>query len=178
VRDNVGTGITAAPAQGELPGILVNSLFLRNVTTGNTAGSGISVGAGNSGNVLIANRSTNNLRGISLNGAIGTMVAGNLMRDNVLDARDLAPGQNTWIGNRCLTDEPAGTLCTAPVPTAGLAPPAPILTSSVPVRPKVDGSRWPCLKVPYFEIDPDGTGAWSWLTVLAPDAPPGTYCGA
>lgn len=47
-------------------------------------------------------------------------------------------------------------------------------TSTPSPTPTVDESGWPCLKV----LVPDWDGTWVWITVVAPDAPPGTFCGA
>jgi len=53
------------------------------------------------------------------------------------------------------------------------------VNSSAPsTTPPVDASGWPCLKVPVWDWDPVDGGAWVWITVVAPDAPPGTFCGA
>ena len=141
--------------------------------------SGLFLGLGNDNNVLLANTSTGNARGINLSGATGTAVAANSMTGNsVVDARDAAlPGQNTWIANRCVKDDPVGALCNRPA--ASTAARATVTTTMpvVPVRPQVE-SRWPCLRIPVWDVDPVDGGAWAWFTVVAPDAPAGTYCGA
>ena len=174
-RNNAGTAISSLGS-----GNVGRSLLYRNVLTGNV-GSGIFLGVGDDGNALIGNQSTNNARGINLGGATSTLVVGNTMSGNTLvDARDAASVQNIWIANRCNNADPA-TLCSAPAAasaataqgaqTASTAPPV------VSARPKVGQSRWPCLQVPVWDVDPVDGGTWVWITVVAPDAPAGTYCG-
>ena len=168
LRDNVGSAFTSVPPATGLPGNLINSLLYRNVMTGN-GGSGAFLASGNDGNVLFGNRSDDNARGITLGGALNTFVLDNSMRGNSdVDARDLAlPGKNSWIANRCATDDPVGTLCAAAATTL----------VQVPARPSVDEAHWPCLRVPVWQAEPGG-GDWTWLTLSAPDAPAGTFCGA
>ena len=177
VHDVYGSGMSTGG-----PGNITQSLYLRNTIQNNVA-SGFYLGLGNDDNVLLANTSTGNLRGINLDGAAGTLVIGNTLLGNTLiDARDAAtPGTNTWIANRCVTDNQAGALCTAPTgpaTTMAARAPATTVTPLVPARPRVDQSRWPCLRVPVWDVDPVDGGAWVWITVVAPDAPAGTYCGA
>jgi hypothetical protein len=47
------------------------------------------------------------------------------------------------------------------------------MSTSTPTS-TVDSSGWPCLKV----LVQDWDGTWVWITVVAPDAPSGTFCGA
>ena len=184
---NSGSGInvTLPETVDEQPN-LSHGLIYRNEMTGGT-GSGIVVTPGNNDNVLVNNRAIDNDRfGIFLAAVpdfpnvSGTVAVGNTLLGNTLaDARDDNWGENTWVGNRCVTQLPTDAdICSgAPAArTAAASPPARALT--IPRTPAVNTSTWPCLKVPYFEMDPDGTGVWSWITVVAPDAPPGTYCGS
>ena len=177
-RNNVGTAISSR-GSGDGVGNVGRSLLYRNVLTGN-GGSGIFLGVGDDGNALIANQSTNNARGINLGGANSTLVVRNTMSGNILiDARDAAPDQNIWIANRCNNADPA-TLCSAPAAASAAAAQGARTASTAPqvvsARPKVNQSRWPCLQVPVWDVDPVG-GGWAWITVVAPDAPAGTYCG-
>jgi parallel beta-helix repeat protein len=125
----------------------------------------------------LGNTSSRNLRGILLGGATGMTVLRNTLTDNrEIDARDTLPNQNTWIRNRCSTDDPGGALC-AKSPTPGTPAASPV-TAFAPVAPPVDSSHWPCLAVPTWDVDPIGGGAWITISVVAPDAPAGTICGA
>ena len=191
VHDNPSAGITTASLlPGEL-GNITRSLYYRNTTIDNLA-TGLFVGPGNDGNVLIGNTSNNNARGIFLNGAVGTVVLANTMTGNTdADARDALPGENTWIANRCVKEDNPGTLCALP---AGPSPTSDVSsgtssgasagtagrgsTAVVPRRPAVDQRGWPCLRVPVWDVDPIDGGAWVWITVVAPDAPAGTFCGS
>ena len=177
LHDNLGSGVRVEiPAAGR-PANLTSSLLFRNTADSNGV-NGFAVTAGNDGNVLLDNRSTNNGRyGIALLGADNAVVAANTMKGNGrADAHDDAVGQNRWIGNVCGTDEPVGALCNTPA--AATATTAQSATTTVPAPPKVGQSRWPCLRVPVWDVDPLDGGGWVWITVLAPDAPAGTYCGA
>ena len=191
VHDNPSAGITTASLlPGEL-GNITRSLYYRNTTIDNLA-TGLFVGPGNDGDVLIGNTSNNNARGIFLNGAVGTVVLANTMTGNTdADARDARPGENTWIANRCVKEDDPGTLCavsTGPSPTSGAlaaassgasaGTPGRGSTADVPRRPAVDQRGWPCLRVPVWDVDPIDGGAWVWITVFAPDAPAGTFCGS
>jgi len=181
VHDVYGPGISTGVQQPGEPGNVTRSLFLRNTLQNNVLASGLFLGPGNDGNVLLANTSTGNLRGINLLGATGTLVIGNTLLGNTLvDARDIDSSHNTWIANRCVTDDPHGALCTAPTGAATTMAARGSTTKAtplVPTRPNVDQSRWPCLRVPVWDVDPVDGGAWVWITVVAPDAPAGTYCG-
>ena len=184
---NSGSGINVTfPDTVEDQPNLSHGLIYRNEMTGGT-GSGIVVASGNNDNVLVNNRAIDNGRfGIFLAAVpdyptvSGTVAVGNTLLGNKLaDARDDNWGENTWVGNRCVTQLPTDADICSGAPTARIAaasPPSRALT--IPRTPAVNTSTWPCLKVPYFEMDPDGTGVWSWVTVVAPDAPPGTYCGS
>jgi len=70
------------------------------------------------------------------------------------------------------TDDPVGRLCATGRPAGAAAP------TAIPPAPAVDRSRWPCLRVPVWDIDPVDGGAWMMVSVVAPDAPAGTFCGA
>ena len=175
LRDSLGSGVRVEiPAAGR-PANLTSSLIYRNAADDNAV-NGFAVTVGNDGNVLLANQSTNNGRyGIALLGAANTTVVGNSMSGNGrADAHDDAVQQNRWIANTCVTDEPVGAICTA----AAAGTTTTKATPTVPARPKVDRSRWPCLRVPVWDVDPIDGGAWVWITVPAPDAPAGTFCGA
>ena len=164
----------------------------KNSTTVNNLATGLFVGPGNDGNVLIGNTSNKNARGIFLNGAVGTVVLANTMTGNTdADARDALPGENTWIANRCVKEDNPGTLCALPAgpsatsdvssgtssgASAGTAGRG--TTADVSRRPAVDQRGWPCLRVPVWDVDPIDGGAWVWITVVAPDAPAGTFCGS
>ena len=183
VHDVYGPGISTGVQQPGQPGNVIRSLFLRNTLQNNVLASGLSLGPGNDDNVLLANTSTGNLRGINLLGATGTLVLGNtLLGNSLVDARDIASDQNTWFANRCNTvDPPGAALCTAPAsatPTTAARSSATAAPPPLPARPRVDQSHWPCLRVPVWDVDPVDGGAWVWITVVAPDAPAGTFCGA
>jgi parallel beta-helix repeat protein len=177
LQDNLGSGVRVEiPAEGR-PANLTSSLLYRNTADRNGV-NGFAVTAGNDGNVLLANQSTNNGRyGIALLGAANTVIAANTMNGNArADAHDDAVDQNHWIANTCGTDEPVGALCNAPAAAAARTTAKTAITT-IPAPPKVDQRRWPCLRVPVWHVDPLDGGAWVWITVVAPDAPAGTYCG-
>ena len=184
---NSGSGINITfPAAEALPNLSHGLIYRNDAADGRN--SGIVIASGNNDNVVVGNRTTDNARfGIwlaavpGLPPVNGTMAVGNTMLGNAgADARDDAFSQNTWINNRCVTQIPAdATICeTKPGPTAGISLIGSFAGPVVPPAPAVDQSQWPCLMVPYFAMDPDGTGEWSWTTVVAPDAPPETYCGS
>jgi parallel beta-helix repeat protein len=177
LHDNLGSGVRVEIPAARRPANLTSSLLFRNTADSNGV-NGFAVTAGNDGNVLLDNQSTNNGRyGIALLGADNAVVAANTMKGNGrADAQDDAVGQNRWIANVCGTDEPVGALCNTPA--AATATTAQSATTTVPAPPKVGQSRWPCLRVPVWDVDPLDGGGWVWITVLAPDAPAGTYCGA
>lgn len=184
IRDDLGSGISMAPPDPRAPVQLTRSVLYRNTIQGN-GGSGIFLNPTSVGNVLLANTSTGNGRGINLSGATGTLVLGNTLTGNtIIDARDITPEQNTWIANTCVTEDvPAGatSLCAGPATAARTLAPAAsgrLVPSRLPAPPKVDQRRWPCLSVPVWDVDPVDGGGWAWITVVAPDAPPGTICGA
>ncbi|HET9649074.1 MAG TPA: NosD domain-containing protein [Microlunatus sp.] len=96
------------------PVVLSRSVIQRNTVVDNGT-SGIVLNRGSVNNRLLANTSSRNLRGILLSGATGTTVLANALTENrQVDARDVLPDQNTWLGNRCATDDPAGVLCVPP----------------------------------------------------------------
>jgi hypothetical protein len=181
---NSGSGINVAvPAAGALPNLSHGLIYGNDAANGSF--SGIVITPGNNDNILVGNRTTDNARyGIwlaavpGLPPVSGTMAIGNTMLGNTgADVRDDAFNQNTWINNRCVTQIPAdATICgTGREPTAESGSPAgPV----IPPPPAVDQSQWPCLHVPSFAMNPDGSGKWTWTTVIAPDAPPDTYCGS
>jgi nitrous oxidase accessory protein NosD len=113
VSSSTGSGINFAP------NTLQDSLITGN-TSSASAASGINLGAGNTGNAFRANEIDNNLRtGIMVRaGATGNTFARNSMDGNgtldplsFFDARDDNTPLNTWVGNDCATDFPAGALC-------------------------------------------------------------------
>lgn len=184
IRDDLGSGISMAPPDPRAPVQLTRSVLYRNTIQRN-GGSGIFLNPTSVGNVLLANTSTGNGRGINLNGATGTVVLGNTLTGNtIIDARDITPEQNTWIANTCVTEDvPAGTtpLCAGSATVARTLAPAATtrpVPSRLPASPKVDQRRWPCLRVQVWDVDPVDGGGWVWITVVAPDAPPGTFCAA
>jgi len=82
--------------------------------------SGITLGTGNTGNVIRDNEADNNQRaGIIVRaGATGNTLTRNSMHHNgafdplnFFDARDDNTPLNTWTRNDCTTDFPAGALC-------------------------------------------------------------------
>src|SRR5215217_2976904 len=110
----VGNSVTAQTLDGILAvaGRLHQSLLASNVASENLR-DGIRLGLGNSGNVLRGNVVDRNGRyGIYAQGAIANLFEANRMFGNgVLDARDDNRAANTWSGNSCLADFPAGTIC-------------------------------------------------------------------
>ena len=110
----VGNSVTAQTLDGILAvaGRLHQSLLASNVASENLR-DGIRLGLGNSGNVLRSNVVDRNGRyGIYAQGAIANLFEANRMFGNgVLDARDDNRAANTWSGNSCLADFPAGTIC-------------------------------------------------------------------
>jgi hypothetical protein len=175
LRNSLGSGLRVEiPAAGR-PANLTSSLIYRN-SADHSGVNGFAVTAGNDGNILLGNTSTDNGRyGIALLGAINTSVVANSMNSNArADAHDDTVQQNHWIANTCVTDEPAGAICNAPTTRTTTAN---TTTPTVPGRPKVDQSRWPCLRVQVWEVGPNGGGAWVWTRVAAPDAPAVSHCG-
>ena len=172
IRASAGTGIATLVPNDEAPIQLARSVIERNSVTGGPA-SGIALNSSAVGTVLASNTSSGNARGINLAGATGTVVLRNTLTGNsIVDARDTTPDQNTWIGNRCATDDPAGLLCSTSR-ASGVTGPV-----TIPAAPPIDHSRWPCLRVSVWDVDPVDGGAWIVVTVVAPDAPAGTFCGA
>ena len=103
--------VAAGPPNFPTPRVF-ESEFAGNVTSDNLR-DGIVLRGGNADNVVRGNIAERNGRyGIYAQGAIGNLFAANQMFGNgVFDARDEARESNTWIGNQCLTDFPAGTIC-------------------------------------------------------------------
>ena len=91
-----------------------------------------------------------------------------------IDARDAAWEQNIWIANRCNSADPA-TLCSASAAASAAAAQGARTASTAPqvvsARPEVNQSRWPCLQVPVWDVDPVDGGTWVWITVVAPRRP-------
>jgi parallel beta-helix repeat protein len=110
VARNVFTGLTMQ-AIVVRPSRLTASTFLANVMS--NSGDGIHLQMGNIGNTLSGNVAERNARyGIWAEGASANLFENNTMLGNAtLDARDDARALNTWIGNVCMTDFPAGTIC-------------------------------------------------------------------
>jgi parallel beta-helix repeat protein len=117
-------GIAAAgPPNAPRPAVF-DSVFADNVTSDNLR-DGIVLRGGNAGNTVRGNIAERNGRnGIYAQGAIGNLFEANSMSGNGtgsfvppgVDARDGDdPNRtmllNTWVGNQCLTDFPAGTIC-------------------------------------------------------------------
>lgn len=172
IRASAGAGFATLVPDERAPIQLTRSVIERNVITRGPA-SGIVLNSSAVGNTLVNNNSSGNARGINLGGATGTVVLRNTLSGNtIVDARDTAPDQNTWIGNRCATDDPAGQLCAARRGAAAAGP------ATIPAAPPMDRSHWPCLRVPVWDVDPVAGGAWIMISVVAPDAPAGTVCGA
>ena len=172
IRNGAGSGITMAGSDSTAPVQLTRSVIERNTITGAPA-SGIFLNDTAVGNTVVGNTSSGNARGINVAGATGNVLLRNTLTGNtIVDARDTTPDQNTWIGNRCATDDPVGRLCATGRPAGAAAP------TAIPPAPAVDRSRWPCLRVPVWDIDPVDGGAWMMVSVVAPDAPAGTFCGA
>jgi parallel beta-helix repeat protein len=103
-----GTGIVAVQ---NAPNLTL-SVVSNNNTFANGA-SGIRLGLSNNNNQVLNNAADkNNNYGIYANLAVGNAFANNHMSLNVLaDARDDNRPANTWTGNQCTTDVPAGTIC-------------------------------------------------------------------
>ena len=108
VSGSSGTGIVAVEGAPNL----TLSLVSNNNTFANGA-SGIRLGTLNNDNQVLNNTADkNNANGIHANGAVGNTFANNHMSLNVaFDARDDNRPANTWTGNQCTTDFPAGTIC-------------------------------------------------------------------
>jgi hypothetical protein len=103
-----------------------------------------------------------------------------MLGNGVADARDDARSENTWIDNRCVTQLPEdANICDAdPTASTGSFSARSAAGPVIPPGPRVDQSGWPCLRVPVWDLDPVRGGVWAWITVVAPDAPAGTFCGA
>jgi hypothetical protein len=103
VHGMTSMGISAIDVDG--------SLFSNNVLTGNGS-HGLGLGAGSTGNQVEYNRADGNGEdGIRNSGTDNTFLR-NHMHDNVEhDAHDDDRPANTWIGNKCETDSPPGTIC-------------------------------------------------------------------
>ena len=106
---NIGIGIGTDPqGRPSVDGALVDS----NTVTGNTVG--LSVQRGNRSVTVRGNVARDNAQvGIwSRPLAAGHVYEANTMLGNgVADARDDNRMANTWVGNACVTDLPAGTIC-------------------------------------------------------------------
>jgi parallel beta-helix repeat protein len=91
---------------------LHQSQLLNNMTSDNGR-DGIILRLSNSGNIVRGNVAERNGEyGIYAQGAVANLFEANRMLGNgVLDARDENRAANTWSGNYCLTDFPAGTIC-------------------------------------------------------------------
>ena len=118
IRGNSITGGTSAGI-GMGIGALNRSTIADNVVTG-TTGEGIALIVGNTDNVVSGNVVTSSSRnGIWAGlGATGNTFVGNEMHDNgavpgTADAHDDNDPINTWTGNVCGTDIPAGAICGA-----------------------------------------------------------------
>ena len=106
---NIGIGI-GSDAQGR-PAV-DRALVESNTLTGNTIG--VSVQRGNRNVTVRSNVARDNAQvGIwSRPLAAGHLFEANTMLGNgVADARDDNRTANTWVGNVCVKDEPAGTIC-------------------------------------------------------------------
>ena len=93
---------------------LYNSQLVGNLTSGNGRdGIVLRSTIQAAGNVVGMNSAEANARyGIYSQGAQGNLFQANVMLGNgLLDARDEARATNTWVGNRCLTDFPTGSIC-------------------------------------------------------------------
>jgi parallel beta-helix repeat protein len=116
IANNVVTGQAldgiVAGTDPQVGGRLHQSFLLHNVTSDNLR-DGIVLRLANSGNVLRGNVAERNGEyGIYAQGAIANLFEANRMFGNgVYDARDENRAANTWSGNHCLTDFPAGTIC-------------------------------------------------------------------
>jgi nitrous oxidase accessory protein NosD len=121
VRGVVFGGINANPGTAEHPGDLRDSIIADNVSSDNGR-DGIVLFGANTGNQVRNNVTERNGR----NGIYAARVVlagqpfapsentfeGNRMVGNAeFDARDDARELNTWTGNQCVTDSPAGTIC-------------------------------------------------------------------
>ena len=80
---------------------------------------GVSIGAGSTDNLVVGNRLEDNTTvGLRVTGT-GNRLIGNTLLGNGTDAEDLSDPDpedgvqllNTWLGNRCETDRPAGAIC-------------------------------------------------------------------
>jgi parallel beta-helix repeat protein len=96
---------------------LTFSTVSNNTSSGNGLAaprSGIRLQTGNNNNTVTNNTADkNSANGIHADGAVGNTFANNHMSLNVaFDARDENRPANTWTSNHCLTDFPAGTICT------------------------------------------------------------------
>jgi parallel beta-helix repeat protein len=91
---------------------LTQSVLSNNNSSGN-GGSGIRLQTLSDNNLVSNNTADKNgVNGIYANLSIGNTFAGNHMDLNVaFDARDDNFPANTWTGNHCTTDFPAGTIC-------------------------------------------------------------------
>jgi parallel beta-helix repeat protein len=105
-----GRGIRALAGE---PNLTVSTVS-NNDTSGNGL-SGIELGLGNDNNYVTNNGADKNgANGIYAAGAVGNTFANNHMNLNVqFDAQDDNRPANTWTGNQCTTDSPAGTICGA-----------------------------------------------------------------
>jgi parallel beta-helix repeat protein len=124
ITDNTVSG---ADANGIYVQASNTGLRISHNLTHDNGSSGILLNSGASGNVITRNVADHNaIGGITMtNGATGNIIEGNSMHANGWstttklprgDARDLNPLldgalQNTWTGNDCDTDVPAGVIC-------------------------------------------------------------------
>jgi parallel beta-helix repeat protein len=117
MTDNLSTGATFSGIS-VLPGRVEHSLFSNNTSSGNGR-DGLQIASGNTNNTISGNVTDSNARnGIYAAGATGNRFEGNEMLGNGtvptlggVDARDDLRASNTWTGNACVTDIPAGTIC-------------------------------------------------------------------
>lgn len=111
VSHNVIEGRGAHGLLGD-PGSVVGSLISHNRLSANAL-DGLNLQTGNTGNHVEHNRTdANGSDGIHAQGATGNVFVRNRMSDNAEhDAHDDNRPANQWIGNRCETDFPAGSIC-------------------------------------------------------------------
>jgi parallel beta-helix repeat protein len=118
IKDN-DVRSSAAGGMSFNPNTLHDSLIKGNTSSANGF-SGMTLGTGNTGNVIRDNEADDNPRsGIIVRaGATGNTLVGNSMHGNgafdplnFFDARDDNSPLNTWIRTDCDTDVPVGLIC-------------------------------------------------------------------
>ncbi|MGH3079708.1 MAG: NosD domain-containing protein [Gaiellaceae bacterium] len=111
MTENIVTGQTTDGILG-VAGRLHQSLIAGNDASRNGR-DGIRLGPGTSANVVRGNVADENGRnGIyALNAITNLFEANQMLGNGVYDARDDNRAANTWSGNHCFTDFPAGTIC-------------------------------------------------------------------